>query len=54
MKRRLFFALLAIAVVLLALGGWAVDALLLTRPNAVSGTTTNSPNSHRSEGGRHR
>jgi hypothetical protein len=54
MKRRLFFALLAIAVLLLALGGWAVDALRPTRANAVSGTTTNSPNSHRSAGGRHR
>jgi hypothetical protein len=27
MKRRLFFASLVLALVLLALGGWAVDAL---------------------------
>jgi hypothetical protein len=27
MKRRLIFALLAVAIVLLALGGWAVAAL---------------------------
>ncbi len=29
MKRRLFFALLAVAVLLLAFGGWAVAAVRL-------------------------
>jgi len=31
MRRRLFFALVVVAVLLLALGGWAVDAAPMHR-----------------------